>query len=146
MTTLKPSKGRRVSSPLSLRLTPEERATLEAAAGGRALGAYIRARLFAGEGRHTIGVESDGNGNAERLSPEARQRLLAQILGALGQSRALRSLSELAEAARIGVLPLAPDVLADIRAACAGIQEIRLVLLRALGLKPPQEDRDDFER
>lgn len=146
MTTLKPSKGRRVSSPLSIRLTPEERARLEAAAGGRALGAYIRARLFAGEGSDTVGVESDGNGNAERLSPEVRQRLLAQILGALGQSSALRSLNELAEAARIGVLPITPDVLADIRAACAGIEEIRLMLLRGLGLKPPEEGRHDFER
>lgn len=140
MTTSKPSKGRRASSPLSLRLTPEERARLEAAAGNRALGAYIRARLFA-EPEH--GAVVAGTDDAARLSPEVRQRLLAQILGMLGQSAAFRSLGELADAARIGVLPATPDVLAEIRAACAAIEEIRLTLLRALGLKPVEDMHHD---
>jgi hypothetical protein len=137
--TSKASKRRRASSPLSLRLTPEEREQLHAAAGRRTVSDYIRARLFGGPESAVASEAAD----SARLSPETRQRLLAQILGTLGQSAALRSLGDLAEAARIGVLPASPDVLAEIRAACAAILEMRDMLLRALGLRPPENTNDD---
>ncbi|SMD17453.1 hypothetical protein [Rhizobium sp. RU36D] len=146
MTTSKPSKGRRASSPFSLRLTAEERAYLETAAGNRALGDYIRGQLLSAVQNNPHPhphPHPHNDASTERLSPEARQRLLAQMLGMLGQSGILRSLSDLANAARIGVLPLTPDILEEIKAACAAVLEMRITLLRAVGLKPSDEVRHD---
>jgi len=114
---------------ISLRLKADEHAHLKSAANGHHLGAYIRGRLF-GEPDKTDTVTSD------RLSSVSRQRMLAQILGLLGQSDMRRSLADMAEAARLGVLPLTPDTLADIRGACAAIADMRNMLLRGLGLRP----------
>lgn len=118
-------------SPISLRVTPEERAALENAAKGTSLSNYIRSRLFAPE----TGMEAEIV-EVSRLSPITRQQLLAQILGELGRSGIAQSLSDLGYAAQIGVLPLTPEVLADIRSACAHIAEMRSALLRGLGLRP----------
>ncbi|MCK0197427.1 hypothetical protein MWN34_10930 [Ancylobacter sp. 6x-1] len=119
------------AAPISLRLTPEERHQLECDAAGRSLSAYIRSRLFGADTKAETTSQTSG-----RLGPAERQKLLAQILAKLGASKALPSLNELADAARIGVLPLTPDVLADIRGACLDIAEIRDGLLRGLGLRP----------
>lgn len=132
MDTTKPKRGR-LPAPLSLRLTPEERKILETAAQqGRfpTISAYIRARLF--------GQFADINlSSIERPSSKlAHYQLFARALSKLGELAVLRNLSDLAEAARIGVLPLTPDVLSNINAACAQIREMRDHLLRALGLKP----------
>lgn len=115
-------------TPLSLRLTPIERKELETAATGQSLSAYIRSRLFAAN------VEAPGDTDTNRLSRKARQQLLARILGELGRSELSRSMAEFAEAARGGVLPLSPDVVAEIRSACAHIREVRNMLICALGL------------
>lgn len=141
MTASSSSKGRRESSPLCLRVTPEERRFLaERAREGRhgSVSAFMRARLF--------GMVRAGEANVSagsRLSPVERQRLLAQTLGALGASKALARLADLADAARIGALPVTPDVVRDIRAACAAVIEIRDLLLRALGARPGKEPRND---
>lgn len=115
-------------TPLSLRLTPIERKELETAAGGQSLSGYIRSRLFAAN------IEAPGDTDTIRLSGKARQQLLARILGEVGRSELSRSMAEFAEAARIGVLPLSPDVIAEIRGACTHIRDIRTMLIRALGL------------
>lgn len=119
---------------VSLRLKPEEYAHLKTTAKAQSISAYIRARLF---------DSTDEPAASERLSPAARQRMLAQILARLGQSDMRRSLTDLAEAARLGALPLTPDVLADIHGACAAIMEMRTALIRALGLKPAGGDCRD---
>ncbi|MBP0614230.1 hypothetical protein [Jiella mangrovi] len=121
-----------VAAPISLRLTPEERAQLKIAAKGQSQSSYIRQRLFSGS--------DDANSpdlafSAEqRLRPADRQRLLVQILANLGKAQIGASLVELSEAARLGVLPLTPDILTELRAACAHVTEIRSMLLRALGM------------
>ena len=129
--TNKSSRGRRNPSPISLRLTQEELTLLKSAAKGQSLSAYIRNRLFC---KNQTSDSPDIKNT--RLSPQARQQLLAQILSKLGQSGLADSLDDLAYAARIGTLPLTPDVLSEIRTACALIQEIRDLLIRAVGLRP----------
>jgi len=118
----------KAAAPLSLRLTPTERKELEWTAKGQSLSAYVRARLFS-DLDNEIDLRKTG-----RLSETARQQLLARILAEFGRSGLSRSMAEFAEAARLGVLPLTPDVLAEIRSACTHIRDLRRMLIRALGL------------
>lgn len=131
MTKSNHSRGRS-SVRVSVRLSPEERQALEQAAKGKTLSAYIRQKLLSAD---TINTETI------RLSPQARQKLLAQILASLGKSNLSVSLKEIAEAAKLGLLPLTEDVLADIKTATTQIKFIRKILLKALGLKPRGGDK-----
>ena len=118
------------SRPFSLRFTAEEREALERRAGRMPLGTYIRSQLFEGmqasrrrdRPRRVQGVVKD-------------HKLLGQILGTLGQSGIARSLHQLAEAARIGTLQLAPETEALLRAACKAVLEMKRLLMVALGIK-----------
>lgn len=113
--------------PFSLRLTFEEREKLEELAAGMTLAAYIRLRLFAGDvsPRRTKG-----------LKPVKDHTELGRVLAALGASRLSSNLNQLAHLANIGSLPVTPDTEGDLRAACADVREIRLLLLSALGKQP----------
>lgn len=126
--TKRTSKRGKATAPLSLRLTPAERKELELAAKRQSLSAYVRARLFSDLDN---GIDFRETG---RLSETARQQLLARILAELGRSDLSRSMAEFAESARLGVLPLTPDVLAEIQFACVHIRDLRRMLIRALGL------------
>lgn len=118
-----------------MRLTPEERLELEKAAGGVSLSQYIRSRLF------QLGtVESQSNGE-ERISPAARQKLLAQILSSLGKSGTATALSELAELARLGLLPDNADIAPILAQARDEAIKLRGELLHALGLRPKSGGR-----
>lgn len=127
--TKRTSKRGKAIAPLSLRLTPAERKELELAAKGQSLSAYMRAKLFSDSDNGIVFRETD------RLSERARQQLLARILAELGRSDLSRSMAEFAESARLGVLPLTPDVLAEIHSACAHIRDLRRILIGALGLR-----------
>jgi hypothetical protein len=121
MTPPKPPK----SAPFSLRLTFEERAALEKAAGNLPLGAYIKAKAF--DGRP---LQLQGQGVRRPVKdPEA----LAQVLALLGRARLSNNLNQLAHAANTGSLPVTPDTLAAIREACAEVAMMRQALLQALG-------------
>lgn len=112
-------------APFSLRLSAEERAQLELAAGGQPLGAFIRERLLGGDlvPRRTRG-----------RYPVKDHVALAQVLGALGASRLANNLNQLAKAAHMGALPVSPDVEEELKEACAAVREIRARLLTALGV------------
>nr|WP_306266977.1 hypothetical protein [Pararhizobium sp. IMCC3301] len=133
MTNNKHNKNAEKCSPLSVRVTPEERRALLDAAGDLRLSDFVRGRLFGS-------IEHDGltenYSHSLRLSPLERQRLLAQILAKLGETSALQSLQDLAEAAQLGLLPLSPDVLDQVDSACSEISSMRLSLMKALGLRP----------
>lgn len=116
---------RKCFSPFSLRLTFEERAKLEATADGMPLGAYIRAVLFAQD------LPAARRRGAHPVKDHAE---LARVLAVLGQSRLANNLNQLSKAVNTGSLPLTPEVEAELREACAGIQEMRGALIRALGL------------
>ena len=119
------------SSPISVRVTTEERGILLNDAKGQSLSNYVRARLFSDDGF----VESSGDKDAISLSSRNRMKLLAQLLSRFGASDITKSLSELAVAAKIGALPVDKEVVSEIHSACSHIKEMRLLLLKALGLR-----------
>lgn len=113
--------------PFSLRLTYGERARLEAQAGDLPLGAYIRDRLL---GDDAAPRKRRGN------SPVKDKEALAQVLGALGQSRLASNLNQLAKAVNTGSLPVTPETESDLQKAFADVSAMRNDLLRALGKVP----------
>lgn len=120
-------------SPLSIRITREERVLLERLAGNVPLGAFIKYRIFADSARPT----KRGRGR----TPARDQRLLAQLLGGLGASRIAGNLNQLARAASSGSLVCDERTRALIAAAQSDLSAMRDMLTRALGLKlppPPQ--------
>lgn len=112
------------TTPVSIRLTDEERTRLSAHAGERSLSDYIRERLFGG----------DAQPRREK-PPAPAARDLAHILAKLGQSELGPSLREIARAARAGALPVSPELEETIRSACHATVQLRADLMQALGLK-----------
>lgn len=114
-------------APFSLRLTFEERASLEQAAGDMPLGAYIRDQVF-----------KDGKARTRRRykRPVKDHQALGQLLGALGEARLANNLNQLAKAVHTGSLPVTPETEKALREACAEIQQMRSLLMRALGFSP----------
>ena len=116
--------------PFSLRLTFEERAALEQAAGGMPLGAFIREKLFGGDLQPR---------RARGRFPVKDHKILGQVLGALGRSHLAGNLNQLARAANAGSLPVTPETENALRQACEEIVQIRQDIVRALGLSPETE-------
>lgn len=136
----KPRKGHSATSVLSIRLTPDERQLIEQAAkesGAASLAEHIRTAL--------LNADAPPFSKARRVSPATRQKLLAQLLRTLGELQVLRNLSELAKAARLGVLPATPDVVEDIRLACEAVMTLRDQLMRALGIRKTGSDGGDHD-
>lgn len=134
MTTLRHSfkhhaekKAEKYPPPFSLRLTHEERAQLQEAAGRQPLGAYIRERLFG---------EAAKPRKRQANSPIKDFEALGRVLGALGQSRLSSNLNQLAKAVNTGSLPVTPETEADLKEACREVSALRADLLRALGKSP----------
>jgi hypothetical protein len=105
-----------------LRLTAEERATLDRLAGRRPLGDYIRDSLL-GEEQHKRRVSR---------RPQVDEKQLALVLAELGRSRLSSNLNQLAKSANRGTLPVSRDVAGELREACWAM---RNALISALGLK-----------
>lgn len=116
--------GKKRDAPFSLRLTFEERAALEAAAGDMPLGAYIKAVLF-GQDLQQVRQRSK--------RPVKDHEALGRVLAALGQSRLSNNLNQLARAVNTGTLPVHPETEADLRSACDDVAVLRALLLEALG-------------
>jgi len=114
--------------PFSLRLTFEERARLNAMAGDRPLGSFIRDRI--------LGDEADKRAFRSRR-PAADKQALARALSLLGQSRLSSNMNQIAKAVHLGTLPVGPDLEAELAAACVDIREMRDALIAALGPEPP---------
>ena len=114
-------------SPVSLRLTPEERAFLEREAAGRSLSEHIRERLFG---------ENVAPRRTHRAAPVADRVALARVLSALGRSGIAKDLEALSWAIDDGTAVLMPDSEADFRQVCMDITAMRHDLVSALGLQP----------
>lgn len=108
---------------------------LEAEAGGLPLSRYIRIKLFQG------GAPSPSTFDGTRLSPHSRQKLLAQILASLGRSGIAASLAELTELARLGLLSDDDELPKLLTSAREEFADLRIDLLRALGLRPKSGGR-----
>lgn len=120
----KSKQKRRVISPLTLRLTPDERAKLEELAAGMTLSAYIRACVFATETRR------------RKKRPKnviEDKKAAAEALALLGQSRIASNLNQLAHHANIGALIVGAVEKEQIAEANAHLLAIRGLLMQALG-------------
>lgn len=116
-----------VPSPVTLRLTEEERAMLEGWSRGSSMSAYIRKCLF----------EDKESKRKKPRRPEAivDHQALAQVLGMLGSSRIANNLNQLAFHANTGSLIVDQEVIDKINEAYSHICVLRLELLKALGSK-----------
>lgn len=110
--------------PFSIRLSNAERQLLEAEAGSQALGTYVKTRLLNGVVRRRTSVSSQ------------HCKTLSELLGKLGRLRIASSLSDLAAAAGTSAIVMAPDLEQEIRSACRDLRDMRIMLMRALGLQP----------
>lgn len=113
------------AAPFSLRLTPEERAYLDEQAGGRPLGAYIRARL--------LGDKADRRRASRK--PKIDDQRLAHVLAELGASRLSSNLNQLAKAVNTGTLEVSAETEKELLKACAAVVAMRDTLIAALGIK-----------
>jgi hypothetical protein len=121
--------GEARQAPFSLRLTRDERETLESRAGTMPLGAYIKSVLFADDAPKY---------RARRKSPVADTKALADVLACLGASRIPNNLNQLAKAANTGSLYFDEETKRDLSRACDDIRVMRALLMTALGLKVPE--------
>lgn len=112
-------------SPLSIRLTAEERAALEARAAGLPLGAYIKSAAL-GDAAPLV---------RQSRAPIRDAQALSRVLALLGRSHLSSNLNQLAKAAHMGALPVTEDVEKALREACADVRLMRVFLLAALGIK-----------
>lgn len=117
--------GRR-RPPFSLRLSFDERARLQKAAGDVPLATYIKSLLFA-DGAPVI--------RARSRAPVKDARALAEVLACLGASRIANNLNQLAKAANSGSLYFDHETKGRLNAACDDIRAMRQLLMQALGMK-----------
>lgn len=122
-TCSKHSKKRTSISPVTLRLTPAERETLEKLAAGMTLSAYIRACVFA---------EEEKRRKRRPKSVVADRKAVAEVLALLGQSRIANNLNQLAYHANIGALEMDETERADLEEAYDHVITIRSLLMQAL--------------
>lgn len=111
-------------APLTLRLTKAERDRLEELATGMTLSAYIRICLFA---------EEEKRRKRRPKSAIVDKKAAAEALALLGHSQIAHNLSQLAQAAQIGVLVIEERERDQINEAHAQVLLIRDLLVAALG-------------
>lgn len=117
---------RRRPSSLSIRVSDEERAILKRKAGKRSLGAYVR---------HVVLGDEQEPRKKVAPQPKLDAELLGRVLGRLGTSDQVSCLFLLLAAAEAERVAMADEDRAAIRAACADVREMRVLLLKALGLR-----------
>lgn len=111
-------------SPLTLRLTVEERDSLKRRANesGLSVSAYVRSRVFQNSG--------------QRKNYPAKDRVeLARLLGLLGQSEVADNLNVLADEATRGSLLFDEETQAKIQTAYEHVCFMRECLIAVLGLR-----------
>ena len=123
---------RKQPPPFSIRFTDEERAILYREAGKLALAAHIRQKLF-GDG---VSPRRSTKPTRKPQRPSIDRQALGKALGELGKSRLASNMNQIAKAANIGALPVTPELVADLKAACADIRLMRATLMKALRIKP----------
>jgi len=130
------AKPKTKTKTFGIRLTDEERAELERRAGELALGAYIKAVLFAG------GDKRRYRGSRKPVKDHIK---LAEVLACLGQSRLSETLERLSQAVETGTLYIDDDVPQAIQKACDDICMMRVMLMTALGFRMSSCDQEKKE-
>lgn len=113
-------------APFSLRLSEDERQWLETQAGSMPLASYVKSVVFA---------DKAPTYRKRRKPPVAEQRLLAEILARLGQSRTANNLNQIAKHLNQGTLVLDDALEKDLCEAIAEVAWMRATLIEALGIK-----------
>jgi hypothetical protein len=131
MTKTKRKKSAAKCSPLSVRVTPEERESLLQKAGDMPLSEYVRGQLFGAQNKNVVSAPT-----TQRISPAERQRLLAQILVRLGEMKTAQHLGGLVDAIRSGITDADPELISSIKKLRGEFKTLRFELLKALGLRP----------
>jgi hypothetical protein len=126
-TEREPRSRRKGSPAFKMRLSPEERARLEAMAGETPLATYVKFRLFNNLPDLAALCLLPGG------RPATDTQLIAKLLAALGASRIANNLNQLARCANMGTLEIGADTEKEIREACAAVQAMRADLVAALG-------------
>lgn len=126
-----PKSRKKSPPPFSIRFTDEERERLNRDAGVLSLAAYIRLKLFSGE----EAPPTNRKPTRRKYTPSAELAVIGNMLGGLGKSRLASNVNQLAKAANMGALPVTPELEKELFEACASIQEMREVLIKALGVK-----------
>ena len=138
--TEKNNKPTHYPPPFSMRFTKEERKSLELAAAGRPLAAYIRWLIF----KEDMPEMPKKRTRGEAASQDHKQ--LAKLLGALGKSRIANNINQLAKAANSGSLPVSKEIINALNESVAAIRWMREALIKGMGIKPQtgeMEDGDD---
>lgn len=113
---------------LSVPMTAEQRADLDALAGAKPLSAYVRERLFAANDNNAAPTKT-----ARRKRTRKEEAALSTALAVLGETaQAMRSLRH---DIACGIRPLSPDTEASILNACADIDEMKALLMKGLGIR-----------
>ena len=113
-------------APLSLRLSDQERQKLTAQAGSLPLSSYIKSVVFS---------DAAPKYRRKKKPPVEDQRLLAEILARLGQSRTASNLNQIAHHLNQGTLIVDDDLRRDLLEAIADVAWMRVTLMSALGVK-----------
>jgi len=119
------------SSRVTVRFTDDEREKLQMLAGSMAISGYIRNRLFGDEE-----ASRAKQYRKKRREPTVDATLVGQLLGKLGQSEMTQALFALLLAAESGKAELPDASLQNLDRACGQIEEMRDMLIIALGVKP----------
>lgn len=127
----------RYPPPFSMRFTKEERKSLELAAAGRPLAAYIRWLIF----KEDMPEMPKKRTRGETASQDHKQ--LAQLLGALGKSRIASNINQLAKAANSGSLPVSKEIINALNESVAAIRWMRETLIKGMGIKPQTGEMED---
>jgi len=116
-------KRRKRPSPFSLRFSEAEKEALEAKAGEKPIGRYIKDVVFSD-------IVVPGRSKARSHYEDAA---IARLTAQLGRSRITSNLNQLAKLANMGNLLVDDEVTADLNEACFHVAQMREALLRALG-------------
>lgn len=131
-----PSKKKKAkTTSISVRVTEEEKAALQAMAGTVALAHFIRERA--------LGDEAEARAKRYQVKPREPSldyKELAQLLGLFGQSELATSVLALSLAATKGHIDITPEQEEKIECACDDIQTVKQALILALGVKPQSMD------
>ncbi len=111
-------------APLSIRLSGEQREQLERDAIGMSLNAYVLSKLF----------DDDAKPKRKRRMPTKRDKAIASALRQFGQCGIVTYLYRQLLAVEEGRLRLPAEQEAELRTACAGLEDIRRDLIEAMGL------------
>lgn len=129
--TIRPPRKRKAPPPTSIRFSHTEREQLERDAGSMTLSAYIRLVVFGPAAE----AHKSRRPKRKHREPGADEVLLAQVLATLGQTRLASNFNQIVKLAHSGALPVTPELEDELKDACAAIKEMRLMLVRALGVK-----------